>query len=368
MSTKSEHSKSPVYYWFIGVILALIAIQVIIVKGYGVKYVPIKAGWYEPMPDFETGGNDAARERLLWLESNLAPPPLLVWSDKPPPLLEYRSLELDSVVEQDAVGDNDISIPGVTLIETPSSVPKPVLPESSNGNTSTRADQVIEVSAYYVRELPDLRMVEVSERKTIFISSVLPHILRANQELQERRRRIRVDYVNGNEDRIRKWAELYAIDDTDNQDMDQLYQELMFRVDSIPVTLALAQAIVESGWGTSRFARQGNALFGEWAWSESKGIKPLSASNDRAVVRSFVTIFDSVRSYMHNLNTHAAYENLRHERQKYRDGNPNDLTQRLIPTLDRYAEDGDMYIRKLRNIVQTNNLEIYNNAVLVRAN
>ena len=71
-----------------------------------------------------------------------------------------------------------------------------------------------------------------------------------------------MDYVNGNEDRIRKWAELYAIDDTDNQDMDQLYQELMFRVDSIPVTLALAQAIVESGWGTSRFARQGNALFG----------------------------------------------------------------------------------------------------------
>ncbi|MGB2304826.1 MAG: hypothetical protein ACPH6D_09580, partial [Candidatus Puniceispirillales bacterium] len=247
MSTKSEHSKPPVYYWFIGVILALIAIQVIIVKGYGVKYVPIKAGWYEPMPDFETGGNDAARERLLWLESNLAPPPLLVWSDKPPPLLEYRSLELDAVVEQDAVGDNDISTPSVALIETPSSVPKPVLPEFSNGNISTRADQVIEVSAYYVRELPDLRMVEVSERKTIFISSVLPHILRANQELQERRRRIRVDYVNGNEDRIRKWAELYAIDDTDNQDMDQLYQELMFRVDSIPVTLALAQAIVESG-------------------------------------------------------------------------------------------------------------------------
>ena len=148
MSTKSEHSKPPVYYWFIGVILALITIQVIIVKGYGVKYVPIKAGWYEPVPDFETGGNDAARERLLWLESNLAPPPLLVWSNKPPPLLEYRSLELDGV-EQDAVSDNDITF-GVALIETPSSVPKPVLPEFSNGNISTRADQVIEVSAYFL--------------------------------------------------------------------------------------------------------------------------------------------------------------------------------------------------------------------------
>ncbi len=96
MDTKSEHSKTPVYYWLIAVILALIAVQVIIVKGYGVKHVPIKAGWYEPMPDFEIGGNDAARERLLWLESSLAPPPLLVWSDQPPPLLEYRSLELDA--------------------------------------------------------------------------------------------------------------------------------------------------------------------------------------------------------------------------------------------------------------------------------
>ncbi len=263
---------------------------------------------------------------------------------------------------------NNISTPNKDLIETPSSNLKPVLPESSHVNTSTLSGQVIEVSAYYVRELPDLRSVEVSERKAIFISIILPHILRANQELQERRRRIINDYANDNEERIRKWAELYAIDDTDNQDMDQLYQELMLRVDSIPVTLALAQAIVESGWGTSRFARQGNALFGEWAWSESKGIKPLSASNDRAVVRSFVTIFDSVRSYMHNLNTHDAYENLRQERHKYRDGDLDHLTQRLISTLDKYAEYGDTYIRKLRNIVQTNNLEIYNNTVLVRAN
>ncbi|HCP18898.1 MAG TPA: hypothetical protein DIT62_06480, partial [Alphaproteobacteria bacterium] len=214
----------------------------------------------------------------------------------------------------------------------------------------------------------DLRTVKVDERKTIFISSALPHILRANQELLERCRRIKVDYSNGSEDRIRKWAELYGIDGVNNLDVDQLFDELMLRVDAIPVPLALAQAIIESGWGTSRFARQGNALYGEWAWSESKGIKPLSPSNDRAVVRSFSSIFDSVRSYMHNLNTHDAYQNLRQKRRQHREGFPHILAQQLIPTLDKYAEDGDLYIRKLHNIVQTNNLYIYSNAVLADAN
>ena len=363
MEKKSEHSKSPakspakipVYYWFIVSILACIAVQVVMVKIYGIKHVPIKAGYYEPMPDFETGNNDAARERLLWLESQLAPPPLLVWSDHALPLLEYRAILPDDTDQQ---ADNSTS---ASFMDIPSSVPDTDLQPPASG-------QVIEVTAFYARELPDLRTVEANERKAIFISMVLPHILRANQELMERRRRIQIDYANDNADRIRKWAELYGINNVKDQNVDQLYDELMFRVDAIPVSLALAQAIVESGWGTSRFTRQGNALFGEWAWSESKGIKPLSPSNDRAVVRSFASIFDSVRSYMHNLNTHNAYKNLRIERQKYREDDQNILTQRLIPTLDRYAQDGDIYIRKLKNIVRTNNLQIYDNAVLVSTN
>lgn len=363
MEKKSEHSKSPAkspakipaHYWFIVTILACIAVQVVMVKIYGIKHVPIKAGYYEPMPDFETGKNDTARERLLWLESQLAPPPLLVWSDNTLPLLEYRAILPDDAEEQ---ANNSIS---ASFMDIPSSIPDTDLESLSSG-------QVIEVTAFYARELPDLRTVEANERKVIFISTVLPHILRANQELLERRRRIKIDYANDNTDRIRKWAELYGIKNAKDQNVDQLYDELMSRVDAIPVSLALAQAIVESGWGTSRFARQGNALFGEWAWSESKGIKPLSPSNDRAVVRSFVSIFDSVRSYMHNLNTHNAYQNLRIERQKYREGDQNILTQRLIPTLDKYAQDGDIYIRKLKNIVRTNNLQIYDNAVLARNN
>ena len=375
METKSEHNKTPVYFWLLVIILMLIAIQVVMVTAYGIKHVKIKAGFYEPFPVFETTANDALRERLLWLENQLAPPPLLVWSTKPPPLLEFRELaegEIDSDQSEPAADDSQIDsfdiIDTPSQIETPSQSASASAPSTDLTTSANVSGQVIEVTAFYVRQLPDLRTVKVDERKTIFISSVLPHILRANQELLERRRRIKVDYSNGSEDRIRKWAELYGIDGVNNLDVDQLFDELMLRVDAIPVPLALAQAIIESGWGTSRFARQGNALYGEWAWSESKGIKPLSPSNDRAVVRSFSSIFDSVRSYMHNLNTHDAYQNLRQKRRQHREGFPHILAQQLIPTLDKYAEDGDLYIRKLHNIVQTNNLYIYSNAVLAVAN
>jgi len=142
----------------------------------------------------------------------------------------------------------------------------------------------------------------------------------------------------------------------------------LVRVDAVPVSLALAQAIVESGWGTSRFARQGNALFGQWAWSEHKGIKPYEPSNDRAVVRSFPTLFDSVRAYMHNLNTHFAYEEWRLARAENRNLDQSALALRLIPELERYSEDGQIYIRKLGNLIRTNNLQYYNDAQLTQGN
>lgn len=372
METKSEIKKTPVYYWLIATILTLIIVQIVMVKGYGVKHIFIKAGYYEPLPEFETGDIDAARERLLWLENQLAPPPLLVWSDKPPPLIDNRDLvaietDISTKSSQTDLSKNKLSS-SVDLIETPLALQKPITSMSNTTERGVSTGHVIEVAAHYVRQLPDLRMVEAKERKSIFISMVLPQILRSNQELLERRHRIMDDYEKGSYDRIKKWAELYAVDDISEQDIDQLYDELMLRVDEIPVSLALAQAIVESGWGTSRFARQGNALFGEWAWSESQGIKPLNPSNGRAVVRSFVSIFDSVRSYMHNLNTHDAYQRFRESRKKHRSAGSNRLTQKLIPTLDKYAQDGDLYIRKLHNIVKTNNLEIYNNAELAKAN
>ena len=128
----------------------------------------------------------------------------------------------------------------------------------------------------------------------------LPLILAANEEIGMRRAAIKRAASANDRGALEKWAQLYRID-VGKQSAQDLRDDILLRADVIPVSLALAQAAVESGWGTSRFAVQGNALFGQWAWKESAGLKPLQASNDKAVVRSFPNLFGSVRAYMHNL-------------------------------------------------------------------
>jgi Bax protein len=139
---------------------------------------------------------------------------------------------------------------------------------------------------------------------------------------------------------------------------------LLRRVDTIPVALALAQAAIESGWGTSRFALQGNALFGQWAWTESAGIRPLAASNERAVVRSFGSLLGSVRAYMHNLNTHPNYQRFRLARQGLSPQNKTIKAGTLTTYLDGYAEIGTAYVDKLRAVISSNNFDQYARARL----
>ena len=135
------------------------------------------------------------------------------------------------------------------------------------------------------------------------------------------RRRDAIARSNQNDDRanLEKWAYLYGIKIT-GQDNNTLTKQLLGRADVIPVPIALAQAAIESGWGTSRFAIKGNALFGQWAWRDDAGLRPLTPTNDRAVVRSFGTLSGSVRAYIHNLNTHPYYENFRNARAALHDG------------------------------------------------
>ncbi|MDC1019731.1 glucosaminidase domain-containing protein [Alphaproteobacteria bacterium] len=371
----SEHKRWSVNSWLLGVLIILIIGQGVLILGAGLSYVPIKSGYYEPLAADQDVAASPSRERLLWLEKQLAPPPLLVWSDTPPDF-DFASV-LNADKEPGGVA-GDLSSGQANGDETKASVGDIAslsLSDMTASGTESDAPQLsqthslIAVDPDYIKHLPDLRMMDVEERKSVFIASVLPLILRANEELLMRREIIKRDYAQGNEDRLRRWAELYLIDGVDeDDDVDNLYAALLVRVDAVPVSLALAQAIVESGWGTSRFARQGNALFGQWAWSEHKGIKPYEPSNDRAVVRSFPTLFDSVRAYMHNLNTHFAYEEWRLARAENRNLDQSALALRLIPELERYSEDGQIYIRKLGNLIRTNNLQYYNDAQLTQGN
>ena len=191
-------------------------------------------------------------------------------------------------------------------------------------------------------------------QKDSFIKIVLPLILASNEEISKRCEAIRRAFENGDRVTLEKWAKLYKIDLTD-QDNKAVMTRLLERADTIPVALALAQAAVESGWGTSRFAIQGNALFGQWAWRDRAGIRPLDASNDRAVVRSFGSLLGSVRAYMHNLNTHPHYQKFRKVRSALRNRPKVGEAQMLVKYLDRYAEIGYAYVKKLEVLIRSNN-------------
>ena len=204
----------------------------------------------------------------------------------------------------------------------------------------------------------------VPRRKALFVQIMLPLILRINEEISGHRRRLwnlRYHLRLGNKiaaiDRL--WlammAERYG---TARHDLDAL----LLRVDIIPVSLALAQAAQESGWGLSRFAREGNSLFGQWTW-KSKGITPSDRDKDKTHrVRSFASLLESVRTYAVNLNTHRAYRELRRERAALRNrGKPLDSLA-LAGGLGRYSEEGPAYVERIRGMIRANEFDRFDGA------
>jgi Bax protein len=214
------------------------------------------------------------------------------------------------------------------------------------------------VPRLYVSTLPDdLKAVpELAERKRLFLSLVLPLVLLGNEELRGQRARAehlfqRLERGESLEPAEQAWletlAEYYEVLPEDRD-------ALMRRIDAVPVSLALAQAIVESGWGTSRFAREGNALFGERVWSENVPTMVPGKSKDIRV-RAFIDLMDSVRAYLRNLNTHEAYAELRGLRAKARANDRQPDAKRLASTLTRYAEL-ENYPEHLHGLMRTNGL------------
>jgi Bax protein len=206
----------------------------------------------------------------------------------------------------------------------------------------------------FVRQIPaSHKALSGTAQKDSFLKIALPLILAGNEEVMSRRDAIMRSNQNSDRANLEKWAHLYDIKITD-QDNNTLTRQLLKRADAIPVPIALAQAAIESGWGTSRFAIKGNALFGQWAWRDDAGLRPLASTNDRAVVRSFATLSGSVRAYIHNLNTHPYYENFRNARAALHHGSKEKKTKVLVKHLDRYAEIGPVYVTKLENLIRTN--------------
>jgi len=240
----------------------------------------------------------------------------------------------------------------------------PVLPAKPEPQAKVDPPEIITVNRRFVEAIPDEHLeLPTAQLKESFISITLPLILAANEEIVMHRMAIERALTKGDRKALENWAGFYKIKRLSQSD-DALAKAILLRADQIPVALALAQAAVESGWGESRFALQGNALFGQWAWRESAGLKPLEASNDRAVVRSFPNLLESVRAYMRNLNTHQRYTEFRKQRAALVNTPEKSKAMTLVKYLDGYAEIGAAYVKKLQNIMRVNRLNRYAAATL----
>ena len=136
-------------------------------------------------------------------------------------------------------------------------------------------------------------------------------------------------------------------------------------MDIVPVSLAIAQAAKETGWGKSRFALEGNALFGQWTWS-GEGIKPAGADADTThKVMKFKVLKTSVKAYLRNLNTHSSYKKFRLVRAVLRDNGKNLDSMLLANYLDKYAATGEKYIIILKKIIKQNNLKDFDDVKLM---
>lgn len=231
------------------------------------------------------------------------------------------------------------------------------------------------VSREFVTDLPPtlLEIVDVDQRKATFVRILLPLVLKVNEEIRADRARILVianamadTQTGGDPISVEdfKWMSdktaYYGLERPADPDSIP-FTALLSRVDEVPVSLALAQGAIESGWGRSRFAQEGRAIFGEWTWGDHPGMAPLARPDGEIhEVRKFESLLDSVRAYVRNLNRHAAYETLRVRRAELRaDGQP--VTgMALAKTLVGYSELGEEYVSDLQAVIRGNEFTVFN--------
>ena len=221
------------------------------------------------------------------------------------------------------------------------------------------------VKPFEVGMLPvELKQIQsTKERKELFIKIVLPLILSENNRIRRDRSTLfKILNKNINSKAEKNWLnnkfKQYGVVNKD-------VSTLKVRMDEIPVSLAIAQAAKETGWGTSRFAIEGNALFGQWTYS-GEGIKPAgSDKNDKHKVMAFSVLKASVRAYQRNLNTHSSYKEFRKVRAIQRDNDEPLNSLELANYLNSYAETGEEYTKTLKKIIIQNNLKDFDKAKIL---
>ena len=212
------------------------------------------------------------------------------------------------------------------------------------------------VKPIYFTQFPkDLDEIKDTKlKKETFIKIVLPLVVAENDKILDDKIKLkRITSKKMTTDKEKSWLRLklreYKVKNSD-------ISELNKRMDIIPVSIALAQAAKESGWGTSRFALEGNAIFGQWTWT-GQGIEPLDkGKNEGHKILRFPILRASVKAYKNNLNTHKGYSEFREKRHSIRKRNKTIKGLDLTDTLDRYAQTGKKYTDILEKIIKQNDL------------
>ena len=223
------------------------------------------------------------------------------------------------------------------------------------------------VKPIYFTQFPkDLDEIKDTKlKKETFIKIVLPLVVAENDKILDDKIKLkRITSKKMTTDKEKSWLRLklreYKVRNSDITELDK-------RMDIIPVSIALAQAAKESGWGTSRFALEGNAIFGQWTWT-GQGIEPLhKGKHESHKILRFPILRASVKAYKNNLNTHKGYSEFREKRYSYRKRNKSIKGLNLTETLDRYAQTGKEYTEILEQIIKQNDLSDFETVQLTNS-
>ena len=223
------------------------------------------------------------------------------------------------------------------------------------------------VKPVYLSKLPkDLKKIKsTNKRKDTFIKIVMPLILSENEKiLEDRNKLFRILGKQSNTMGEKVWLKRRFKDyDIKGEDI----AELKLRMDIVPTSIAIAQAAKESGWGTSRFALEGNAMYGQWTWG-GEGIEPSKKDKEKEhKILKFPKLQSSVAAYMKNLNTHRGYSEFRDKRSKIREKKQEVNGLDLVDYLYNYAQTGSEYVKTLKIIIQQNNLNDFDTSILMNS-
>ena len=215
----------------------------------------------------------------------------------------------------------------------------------------------------FPKDLDELQNTRL--KKETFIKIVLPLVVAENERiLADKSKLAKISNKKFTTDLEKQWLRQKLLEYKVKKGN---IKELSVRMDIIPTSIALAQAAKESGWGTSRFALEGNAIFGQWTWS-GNGIAPLDRESDKNhKILKFPILRASVKAYQNNLNTHKSYVKFREKRAKMREKKVNIKGLDLTETLKNYAQTGSEYTKILNQIIKQNRLSDFEPVRLVNS-